>query len=78
MSRHGVIIHCSYCDGPGHNIGGCSDKKNGMPRKQYVSKKKKEVVRLLPDSSDEDEPVITQVIHLLFPQVLIPMCQLTY
>jgi hypothetical protein len=33
-----------------------------MPPKQYVSKKKKEVVRLLPDSSDEDEPVITQVI----------------
>ncbi|KAM0858780.1 hypothetical protein ACQ4PT_047619 [Festuca glaucescens] len=60
MSRHGVIIHCSYCGGPGHNIGGCKDKKNGMPPKQYVSKKKKEVVRLLPDSSDEDEPVITQ------------------
>jgi hypothetical protein len=62
MSRHGVIMHCSYCGGPGHNIGGCNDKKNGMPPKQYVSKKKKEVVRLLPDSSDEDEPVITQVI----------------
>ncbi|XP_071677472.1 uncharacterized protein [Lolium perenne] len=31
-----------------------------MPPKQYVSKKKKEVVKLLPDSSDEDEHVITQ------------------
>jgi hypothetical protein len=27
MSMHGVIIHYSYCGGPGHNIGGCKDKK---------------------------------------------------
>jgi hypothetical protein len=36
-----------------------------MPPKQYISKKKKEVVRLLPDSSDEDEPGITQVISVV-------------
>jgi hypothetical protein len=39
--------------------------KNGMPPKQYISNKKKQVVSLLPDSSDEDEPVITQLISVV-------------
>ncbi|KAM0913679.1 hypothetical protein ACQ4PT_012023 [Festuca glaucescens] len=31
MSRHGVIMHCSYCSRPDHNKKGCYWLKNGLP-----------------------------------------------
>ena len=31
MSRHGVIMHCSYCGEPDHNIKGCKYMKAGLP-----------------------------------------------
>ncbi|KAM0913552.1 hypothetical protein ACQ4PT_012082 [Festuca glaucescens] len=31
MSRHGVIMHCSYCSRPEHNKKGCYWLKNGLP-----------------------------------------------
>ena len=31
LSRHGVIMHCSYCGFPGHNISGCRYFKEGLP-----------------------------------------------
>lgn len=30
MSRHGVIMHCSYCELPDHNRNGCYWFKNGL------------------------------------------------
>jgi hypothetical protein len=30
VSRRGVIIHCSYCGGPDHNISGCYWAKHGL------------------------------------------------
>jgi hypothetical protein len=57
MSRHGVVIECGHCGEPGHNRGGCGAAKAGLPSKEYIRKKN----RALPDSSNEDEPVISQV-----------------
>jgi hypothetical protein len=37
MSRHGTIIHCSYCSEPGHNCGGCKWKKAGLPAPNSTS-----------------------------------------
>jgi hypothetical protein len=31
MSRHGVIMHCSYCGHPDHNRNGCYWYKNDLP-----------------------------------------------
>jgi hypothetical protein len=31
MTRHGVIMHCSYCGRPNHNRNGCYWFKNGLP-----------------------------------------------
>jgi hypothetical protein len=30
LSRHGVIMHCSYCGEPDHNMGGCKYLKAGL------------------------------------------------
>jgi hypothetical protein len=30
LSRHGVIMHCSYCGEPGHNMSGCKYLKAGV------------------------------------------------
>jgi hypothetical protein len=56
MSKHGVIIHCSHCGNPGHNKSGCSWFKAGMPPKKQRRKKS----RAMPDSDDDDVPIITQ------------------
>jgi cytochrome c peroxidase len=34
LSRHGIIIHCSWCHKPNHNSKGCSLKKAGIRPKQ--------------------------------------------
>lgn len=57
MSRHGAVIHCSHCGKPGHNKGGCTDAKAGLPPREEVSKR----TGALPDIANEDEPSITQV-----------------
>jgi hypothetical protein len=31
MSTHGVVIHCKHCGKSGHNKGGYSDAKAGLP-----------------------------------------------
>ena len=67
MSKHGVIIHCGHCGKPGHNKGGCSWAKAGMPPKKVVRKKN----RALPNDLDEDVPVITQVIVLFIVPILL-------
>lgn len=36
MSRHGVIIHCSWCKNPDHNAGGCAYKKAGVKPPQDI------------------------------------------
>jgi hypothetical protein len=36
MSRHGVVIHCSWCHEPHHNVKGCSMKKLGIRPKQPI------------------------------------------
>jgi hypothetical protein len=52
MSRHGVIMHCSYCSEPGHNRGGCKYLKQGIvPPNQANS---------APPTSTQAEPVVTQ------------------
>jgi hypothetical protein len=38
MSRHGVIIHCSWCHEPHHNVKGCSMKKLGIRPKQPIKR----------------------------------------
>ena len=58
LSRHGVIIHCSHCGLAGHNKGGCSSYKAGMPPKKQPKKRGR---TLLAESDEETEPVITQV-----------------
>ena len=45
VSRHGTIIHCTYCQEPDHNRKGCKYLKAGLPP---------------PSASVEEEPVITQ------------------
>jgi hypothetical protein len=30
LTRHGVVMHCTHCKGPGHNCGGCALKKQGI------------------------------------------------
>lgn len=58
LSRHGVIIHCSHCGLAGHNKGGCSSYKAGMPPKKQPKKRGRTLVA---ESDEETEPVITQV-----------------
>jgi len=36
MSKHGIIIHCSWCHEPNHNCKGCPLKKAGIRPKQQV------------------------------------------
>lgn len=60
ISKKGAKIHCGYCGLAGHNKGGCLDYKLGLkPRKKFGTVK----VRAEPNvsSSDEDEPIITEV-----------------
>lgn len=52
MSRHGVIMHCSYCGEPDHNINGCTWKKAGLPDPRTTS--------VPPPPPPDAEPVITQ------------------
>lgn len=58
VGRGGAVIHCSYCGGAGHNIGGCKDFKLGLKPKKRGQKNR---VRAEPEiSSNEEPPVITQ------------------
>jgi hypothetical protein len=60
MSKHGTIIHCSYCGHPGHIKGGCIDYKLGLVPRKNAKKK----VRAEPDVSDsdlEDVALVTKV-----------------
>jgi hypothetical protein len=63
MSKHGSLIHCSYCGLEGHNKGGCLDYKLGV----LPNKETKKRVRAEPDVSDddfEDVPLVTKVNQL--------------
>ncbi|KAM0875264.1 hypothetical protein ACQ4PT_036948 [Festuca glaucescens] len=63
MSKHGSIIHCSYCGLAGHNKGSCLDYKLGVVPNKETKKK----VRAEPDVSDddlEDVPLVTKVNQL--------------
>ena len=64
MSRHGVIMHCSYCREPDHNKGGCKYLKQGLPPPRGV-----------PDVV-EPEPVITQVTNQLVVVKVLPVIYL--
>jgi hypothetical protein len=55
MSRHGVIMHCSYCGFPDHNRAGCKWFKEGLP----PPNKPQENVSAGENSTEE--PVIPQV-----------------
>jgi hypothetical protein len=69
MSKHGTIIHCSYCGHPGHNKGGCIDYKLGLVPQKNTQKK----VRAEPDVSDsdlEDVALVTNVRAIIHPFIL--------
>ena len=52
MSRHGVIMHCSYCGEADHNRNGCRYLKAGLPPPNASVQQ--------PEDEVEDEPIITQ------------------
>jgi hypothetical protein len=37
ISKHGVVIKCSYCKGENHNVRGCFLKKAGINPEDYVT-----------------------------------------
>ncbi|KAM0825404.1 hypothetical protein ACQ4PT_069581 [Festuca glaucescens] len=51
MSRHGVIMHCSYCGEPSHNRGGFKWRKAGLPDPRTAN--------MPPPPPPETEPVTT-------------------
>ena len=57
MSRHGVIITCSWCKGQHHNRAGCSLRKLGIKPNAHSNPNPVVDKEIL-----DDEPVITQVI----------------
>jgi hypothetical protein len=52
MTRHGVIVHCSYCGLPDHNKSGCKWLKAGLAPPTAES------MNVPPP---QNEPVVTQV-----------------
>ena len=52
ITRHGIIIHCSYCGEPDHNAGGCPYLKAGQAPPSASQ----------PVIMNVEEPVISQVI----------------
>jgi hypothetical protein len=59
MSKHGAVIHCSYCGEKGHNKGGCVDWKLGLVPKKNANKVRAEPE--VSDSDDEDVALVTKV-----------------
>jgi hypothetical protein len=57
MSRHGVIMHCSYCGFPDHNRAGCTWFKQGLPPPNAAEHN-------VPSTGTE--PVIIQVMQVTF------------
>ena len=66
MSKHGVIITCSWCKEPNHNAAGCQLKKAKMRPKQCIRRNPTPIVQEQVDDTQQ-EPVITQVIWHNFP-----------
>ena len=62
LTKHGVIIHCSYCHEPNHNKKGCPVRKKGI--KPNIQIRKKKDVAL-----GSQEPSITQVKIFSFTNV---------
>lgn len=62
LTKHGVIIHCSYCHEPNHNKKGCPMRKKGIKPNIQIRKKKD----VAPGSQ---EPSITQVKIFSFTNV---------
>lgn len=63
MSRHGVIMHCSYCGDPDHNRKGCKYLKAGLPppNRQVEAEVAQENVQHANTNVQEEGPVRTQV-----------------
>jgi hypothetical protein len=53
MSRRGVIMHCSYCGTPDHNINGCYWFKNGLTPPDPV------LLNMSAPTAEEPAPVVT-------------------
>jgi hypothetical protein len=54
MSRHGIIIHCSWCHEPNHNSKGCPLKKVGIRPKQQVRRHPTSFTTTIGDEEEEN------------------------
>ena len=58
LSRHGIVITCSWCGKENHNRVGCSLRKLGIKPTQATHVEEQQL-----EDDGEEEPVITQVYH---------------
>ena len=58
LSRHGIVIICSWCGKENHNRAGCSLRKLGIKPTQATHVEEQQL-----EDDGEEEPVITQVYH---------------
>ena len=58
LSRHGIVITCSWCGKENHNRAGCSLRKLGIKPTQATHVEEQQL-----EDDGEEEPVITQVYH---------------
>jgi hypothetical protein len=56
MSKHGVEMHCKYCNEPGHNQRGCKLKKTGLRPTQQPQ-------RAATTTVEESDPISPEVMQ---------------
>ena len=60
VTKHGMIITCSYCHVDGHNIAGCSLKKAGIPPEEQAAAVRTRSRAIPEDVSDHEAGDLTQ------------------
>jgi len=79
LSKHGVIITCSWCKGENHNSGGCSLKKLGISPSVHrnTTPTYNEETPIRVDNQSNQEATISQVMkHILPPKTIIVVATL--
>jgi hypothetical protein len=68
LSKHGIIMHCSYCGDEGHNRASCKLRKEGLnpklPTEMYgrtTDLTNEEEVQVVTDEMVYDDPFCSQV-----------------
>jgi hypothetical protein len=75
LSKHGVIMHCSHCGKPDHNVARCEAKKAGEPA---VKKRKRPTVEQADEEERHEEEYLQVCATTLSPSLFGRKCLFEY